>query len=119
MLKNRFYMCSKNVKNFLFKTYLSSIYGSSLWVLNHQLEQKITTAYNNAFRIIHDLPRYTSASKNFVHNRVNNLLAVRRSSCFSLSQRLRNSDNLLIKFIFNSSIHNNSILHQEWKKLLY
>jgi len=58
MLRARFFKCSLKVKNVLFRYFFSCTYGINRWCcystanLNH-----LRVAYNNAFHILHNLPR--------------------------------------------------------------
>ena len=61
-LKSAFLHCSFDVKNLLFKSYCANFYGSHLW--SNYLKSSfhsIRVAYNDCYRILHNLPRYTSA----------------------------------------------------------
>ena len=62
-LRSKFSLCSTYVKNILFKSYCTSFYGSSLWHnYNSYSIRSLGVAYNDAFRMIHGLPRHTSAT---------------------------------------------------------
>ena len=61
-LKSAFSHCSFDVKNLLFKSYCTNFYGSHLW--SNYLKSSfhsIRVAYNDCYRMLHNLPRYTSA----------------------------------------------------------
>ena len=117
MIRSRFNKCSINIKKYLFTTYLSSIYCSSLWNLTASQEQKIKVAYNNAFRIICNFRKDCSATEMFRENQVRNFLDVRKVAIYSLLGRNLNSKNQLIDFIAYSSIHGESNLSESWKKI--
>ena len=60
-LRSKFSLCCTYVKNI--KSYCMSLYGSSLWHnYNSYSIRRLRVAYNDAFRMIHGLPRHTSAS---------------------------------------------------------
>ena len=67
MIRRRFYMCSDNIKILLFKSYLYNPYLCVLWSrYDKGTYNKFRVAYNNALRIIFNLPFRCSASTNFV-----------------------------------------------------
>ena len=57
---------------------------------------KLNVAYNNAFRFMHHLPTYCSASLMFVVNRVPNCRAVIRNRIYGFMKRLASSSNALV-----------------------
>jgi len=120
LLRNRFFSCSVDVKIYLFKTFFSSIYCSSLWVpVKHAIMEKVKVAYNDAFRIIFGYSRRCSASAMFAENNMNDFCAMRRGAAYSLITRLANSDNKIISTIVNSNCFLHSSISKEWKCLLF
>ena len=117
MIRSKFNKCSLKVKKYLFTTYLSSIYCSSLWNLNSSEKRKITVAYNNAFRIVCNFRKDCSATEMFQENQVRNFIDVRKVAIFSLSGRNFNSLNQIIEFISYSSIHGESKMSNTWNNL--
>ena len=87
--------CSKATKIILFKSFVSYIYLSSIWLPNRANMRKIKVAYNNAYRIVMKYKRRNSASLVFLYD-VNNLTIKLRKSYNSLYQRIRNYRNSLI-----------------------
>ena len=72
------------------------MYTSSLWChLKKQSLKGITVAYNNSFRIIHNLSPRCSPSHMFATNYVKSFNERIRSSIFNLLCRLEKSDNIL------------------------
>ena len=70
-LGQKFYLCDNSIKTTLFNSYCGSMYTSSLWChLKKQSLKGITVAYNNSFRIIHNLSPCCSASHMFATNYV-------------------------------------------------
>ena len=104
-------------KKYLFSTYLSSIYCSSLWNLNNSQDRKITVAYNNAFRIVCNFRKDCSATEMFRDNHVRNFIEVRKVAIYSLLGRNFNSLNEIIEFVSYSSIHGESKLSNTWNNL--
>ena len=66
MIRSKFSKCSRDMKRYLFTTYLSSIYCSSLWMLCRSQYQKIRVSYNNALRIIFGLSKDAGATMMFI-----------------------------------------------------
>ena len=58
MLRSRFFQCSANVKNILFRHFCSCMYGINLWSrYSHSRIEHLGVAYNIAYRVLHNLPR--------------------------------------------------------------
>ena len=71
VLSRRFHMCSIEVKNTLFRSFCTPMYTCQLWWnFSVQSMHTLNVAYNNAFRFMHHLPTYCTASLMFVVNRV-------------------------------------------------
>ena len=61
-LKYRFSTCSSVVKNTLFRSYCTSFYASNLWCnYRSDTSRKLRAAYNDLYRILHNIPRYVGA----------------------------------------------------------
>ena len=60
---------------------------------------KLNVAYNNAFRFMHHLPTYCSASLMFVVNRVPNCRAVVKNRIYGFMKRLVSSSNALFSAV--------------------
>ena len=68
--------------------------------------KSIIVAYNNSFRILHELPSCCSASFMFVpSNHIKSFNELIRSSIFSLLRRLQDSENPLFVNYFYTDIH--------------
>lgn len=121
MIRSYFNLCSEEVKSKLFQTYLSTIYCCSTWNRDINKRHFVHVAHNNALRIVFNLPRRCSASGNFVQRRLNNLLVVLRCSAFSVQQRLSESENMIVRAIYNYSFLGDTKckLFYVWNKLLY
>jgi len=119
-LKSRFSMCNNNVKQYLFKTYFSTVYCNSLWApVKRDMWEKLKVAYNDSFRLIFNLSRRCSASQMFVQNRINDFNAMRRASVYSLLNRIAQSDNIIIQTITSSKMFTCSSLSKLWRELLF
>ena len=63
-LRSNFYLCSKHVKNVLYRSYCMPMCGCQLWCDFYSYNyNRIKVAYNNAYRILHNISR-SSISRN-------------------------------------------------------
>jgi len=120
LLKSRFAACGKSVKIYLFRTFFSSIYCSSLWTpLNKDTLDKVKVAYNDSFRLLMGYSRRCSASKMFAENNVNDFNAMRRVAAYSMLNRLALTENVILSAIVNSKVFTSSSTSKVWKSLLF
>ena len=100
VLSQSFHMCLINVKNTLFRTFCTPMYTCHLW-WNYKAQSfhKLKVAFNNAFRMMHNLPTYCSASEMFTVNRVADFKAVIRNLVHRFMTRLTISKHLLVRSI--------------------
>ena len=97
MLRNKFSFCSNTVKNCLFRTFCSAMYGLNLWCLYFKsCMNRIRVAYNNAYRILFNLPRQISTSTVMVRNNISTFEAIRRKSVAMFVTRCHQSGNKYI-----------------------
>ena len=95
-------MCSIAVKNTLFRTFCTPMYTCHLWWnYTAQSFHKLKVAFNNAFRMIHNLPTYCIASEMFTVNRVADCKAVIRNLVHRFMMRLTISKHLLVRSILS------------------
>lgn len=100
MLARRFARCSAEVKVTLFKAYCQSLYSSGLWFrYTKRAFNALRIQYNNAFRMLLRLPRWCSASGMFADAHTNGFHAIIRKKIASLMDRVRNSQNSILKVI--------------------
>ena len=120
VLSRRFHMCSTEVKNTLFRSFCTPMYTCQLWWnFSVQSMHKLNVAYNNAFRFMHHLPTYCSASLMFVVNRVPNCRAVIRNRIYGFMKRLVSSSNALVLSADTSDTRFHSRIVRHWLKSLY
>ena len=82
-----------------------SLYGSSLWHnYNSYSIRRLRVAYNDAFRMIHGLPRHTSASVQQIFLNVLTFDALICKSLFNFVKRCHASTNLWINALMNSDV---------------
>ena len=72
--RSKFHRCSNDIKTLVFRTYCMPMYYAHLWCNYHQSSYiKIRVAYNNAFCVLHGIPRCVGArlhqiNANVTHN---------------------------------------------------
>ncbi len=119
-LHGNFVFCSSCTKSVLFHSYCGTMYTSSLWCkFKKQSLKSVHVAYNNSFRILHQLPARCSASFIFVSNHIKSFNELTRSSIFSLLRRLQDSKNPLFVNYFYTDIHFRSPMFKYWTTQLY
>jgi len=89
LLKHRFSVASLHAKCMLFNAYCTPMYGCQLWNTAYQYN-RLQVAYNDAFTVLLNLPRWTSASSFFVLHHIAMFGAVIHKSVFSLYHASRN-----------------------------
>jgi len=120
MLKRRFSAASLHTKCMLFNAYCTPMYGCQLWNVAYRYNyDRLRVAFNDAFRLLLDVPRWTSASSLFVLHRVPTFAAVIRKFTFTLYDCMRNSSNSLLIAYVQSDLFYQSKLLLKWRKLLY
>ena len=85
MLARKFHMCTDEVKVSLFRAYCTPFYTAHLWCKYRTAKlRKLQVAYNDAFRILLKLPRWTSASTLFVTSNVPTFHALLRNLIYKM-----------------------------------
>ena len=87
------------------------------WNFSVQSMHRLNVVYNNAFRFMHHLPTYCSASLMFVVNRVPNCRAVIRNRIYGFMKRLVSSSNALVLSTVTSDARQRSKIVRHWLKL--
>ena len=107
-------MCSIDVKNTLFRTFCTPMYTCHLW-WNYKAQSfhKLKVAFNNAFRMLHDLPTYCSASEMFTVNGVADCKAVIRNLVHRFMTILRESPLLRYQPI-TTAVVTDACLNTRW-----
>ena len=111
--------CSKDTQIILFKTCVSNIYLSSIWIPNRYCMAKLNIAYNNAYRIVMNYRRRNSASLMFFNDYVNNLTVKLRKLYYSLYKRIQLSCNSLSVLLYQYNIVFPSPLFTMWYNSLF
>ena len=120
MMRQRRFVCSIDVNNTLFRTFYTPMYTCHLW-WNYKAQSfhKLKVAFNNAFRMLHNLPTYCNASEMFTVNRVADRKAVIRNLVHRFMTRLTISKHLLVRSILSSDLVWSSRIRRHWARLLY
>ena len=113
-------MCTDEVKITLFRTFCCNSYTCQLWWnFTQAAMRKINVAYNNAFRMIMQLPRYCSASNMFAMCNVPSCQAVMRNLVYRFTTRVDRSENKILCAIGNSDMRYQSRIKKHWMSSLY
>ena len=88
------------------------------WNYTAQSFHKLKVAFNNAFRMMHNLPTYCSASEMFTVNGVADCKAVIRNLVHRFMMRLTISKHLLVRSILSSDLVCSSRIRRHWARLL-
>ena len=87
-LKSAFSQCSFDVKNLLFKSLCTNFYGSHLWSKYLKSSfHSIRVANNDCYRMLHNLPRYTSARELQFINHIPTFKALLRKTLYNFINR--------------------------------
>ena len=118
-LIRKFNDCSFEVKNELFKSFCTPIYGRSLWCnFTKKVYNSMRVCYNNAYRFLHGLPRFCSASFMFGIASVPSFHEIMRKGQLSLMRSLFKSQNSLISVLSEFNLQSNK-LWSHWNNNLY
>ena len=119
-LIRKFKFCNLDVKVNLFRSYCHSFYCCSLWAnYNVSVINKVKVVYNNIMRKLANVPVYSSASFLFGWLGVKSFQEVRRNACYSIMQRILESNNSLIVCLRSSAAKLCSKMWHLWHSLLY
>ena len=119
LIARKFYFCSTAVKLTLFKIYCYPWYTASLWA-NYNLGtlSRLKVTYNDIFRRLMGVPRWTSARALFVEYRVNSFYENLRFISFGCFERVNNSSNELLLALWNSAARVFSLIFQYWQNFV-
>ena len=118
MLRTRFFKCSVNAKNILFRYFCSSIYGINLWCRYPASSiNRLRVAYNNAYRILFNLPRRIHINETMVNNGISTFYSLMRKHTANFIIRCKHSPNAYIQQIFGSACFLDSYFSVHYSKL--
>ena len=104
----------------LFCSYCMPFYACHLWNnFRKSSYNRIKVAYNDAYRILHNLPRFVSARELQVSFGITTFEALQRKYMFSFVSRLLQSENYLIANLMNSDAFYNSGYFKSFQERLY
>ena len=94
-LKTRFFKSSIEVKNILFRAHCMCFYASQLWC-NYSTSaiKRLKVAYNDAYRILHGMPRYHSSRESQIYYNIDSFYALQRKITYKFVERCHLSQNL-------------------------
>jgi len=119
-LRGTFDQCSPAVKNTLFHAYCMPIYARQLWSKYTQTSMKrLRAAYNNAYRIMHIIPRNVSVRPHQVSHCVRTFDAVLRTNLYRCFIRCTSSSNFFIRSLQMSDAFYKSSFFLNYSTLLY
>ena len=117
MLKRRFSAASLHTKCMLFNAYCTPMYGCQLWNIAYRYNyNRLRVAFNDAFRLLLGVPRWTSASSLFVLHRLPTFAAVIRKLTYRPT--LYDSNSLLLAHMESDLYYRSKLLHK-WRSMLY
>ena len=120
MLKYQFYRCFRIVKNNSFRSYCTSFYSSQLWFKYFKNAiYLLRVACNDSYRILHNLPRWTSARLYQIERHINTFDAILRKTAFSVIQRCQSYSNNLINSLMTSGCFYESNFYVNYNNLLF
>uniref|UniRef100_A0A8C6PWR0 Reverse transcriptase domain-containing protein n=1 Tax=Nothobranchius furzeri TaxID=105023 RepID=A0A8C6PWR0_NOTFU len=122
-LARNFGMCSDPVKVSLFRSFCTPLYTAHLWCnYSKVVMKKLQVAYQDAFRILMKLPRWTSASHMFVVSNIPTFHALLRLFMYKFICRLSLSANAVVRALPSltySDTRYSSVLFKHWNNCLY
>ena len=120
LLVRKYKFCSVKIKCFLFKTFIYSVYGATLWNrYNNSTLGKLKVCYNKIMRMLLGYPPWQSARNMFVRHNVRSFDELLRYSCYSLKVRVESSRNVLLCTLANSDAVVTPNIRDRWNVILY
>jgi len=119
-LKGTFDEWSPAVKNTLFRAYCMPMYACQLWSKYMQTSMKrLRVAYNNAYWIMHYIPRNVSVRPHQVSHCVKTFDAVLRNNLYRFFMQCTSSSNFFIRSLQMSDAFYKSSFFFNYSMLLY
>jgi len=119
-LRGTFDQCFPAVKNALFRAYCMPMYACQLWSKYTQTSMmRLRAAYNNAYRIMHYIPRNVSFRPHQVSHCVRTFDAVLRNNLHWFFKRCTYSSNFFIRSLQISDAFCKSSFFLNYSTLLY
>ena len=119
-LRGTFDRCFPAVKNTLFRAYCMPMYACQLWSKYTQtIMKRLRAAYNNAYRIMHYIPRNVSVRPHQVSHCVRTFDAVLRNNLYRFFIQCTSSSNFFIRSLQMSESFHKSSIFLNYSTLLY
>ena len=120
MVLRNFSKCASDVKCLLFQSFCTSFYCLPLIFKFKVLNlNRLRVCYNNSIRKLFGVNRQTSVSALCVERGVPTFAEVHRKAVVSLLQRLKSSNNAIIKSLTNVNSFHTSEIYEKWKPIAY
>ena len=119
-LKTRFFKCSIEVKNILFRARCMCFYASQL-LCNYSTSaiNWLKVVYNDAYRILHGMSRYHRARKSQIYYNIDSFYALQRKITYKFVERCHLSQNLWLKTLMPSDCFYDSIYYDHYCGILF
>ena len=115
-----YYMCSTDVKVTLFNYFCSSLYTTQLWTnYSRAVINKLYTAYHNMLKLFIGVSKREHTRPICVALDVTYCPAFIRKLVYKFIDRLKNSNNELIRTLCDMSCFYTSNILKHWRFLLY
>ena len=112
--------CSRAVKKTLFRAYCMPMYACQLWSkYTHASMKRLRAAYDNAYRIMHYIPRNVSVRPHQVSHCVTTFDALLRNNLYPFSQRCGSSSNFFIRSFQMSDAFHKPLFFLNYLTLMY
>ena len=104
-LRSNFFLCSKHVKNVLYRSYCMPMYGCQLWCDFYSYNYNpIKVAYNNTYSILHNISRSSSVRYDQVQDNIATFDALIRKRQYSFLSRCNKTRNNYIESLTSSDV---------------
>ena len=111
----KFGVCSNEVKRIIFRAHCSSVYCGYLWTeYNAMSLKKLRVCHNDILRRLTGISRWSSATAMFASEHLDNLDVILRKLSCRFRSRIQDSDNCILKAIYESNYFMNSRLYTKW-----
>ena len=120
LLVRNFSICNQESKIHLFKAFCTSLYCIPLSLdCKKETLRKLQVCYNDSFRYLMGIPRSSRISGYFVSLRLPSFEELVRKNIVSLFERLKDSNNRMVKAIFYSEGFKKSLIFNKWSERIF
>lgn len=115
-----FQFCSQKVKIKLFCSFITSVYGLSMWRNYYNYNKRnIIAAYNKGMAKFFNVSFPYTASAICVQTNVPHFKVLERKCMYSLSNRISTSENAILNSLINSDVYLTSCMWNRWRNNLF